>query len=298
MERMTTSPHVDEARLLLAEHADRALTGSVEDPALLAAVVGVERLVVATGSTDAEVLRAALEGAGDVDDAVAEVAAEAIASVASGLERRAGGEAADAGVVNPDAGRHEVVTDATLLRAGVRASQRSYDAVPYYRLRYGGRGARFASTDTAWLISLADHDEEQALRHVRWLARVLASRGMPSVLLERHLGALTAELRAVAGDGAAGPLPAAADDLATTRRWHVEDSLLVRADGWAEQSLGADLPFRGTGLLLAAATADVLAGVTADDRPLVGWLTYPERLRPEAAEAVHAVRDRIRAAAH
>ena len=298
MERMTTSPHVDEARLLLAEHADRTLTGSVEDPALLAAVVGVERLVVATGSTDAEVLRAALEGAGDVDDAVAEVAAEAIASVASGLERRAGGEAADAGVVNPDAGRHEVVTDATLLRAGVRASQRSYDAVPYYRLRYGGRGARFASTDTAWLISLADHDEEQALRHVRWLARVLASRGMPSVLLERHLGALTAELRAVAGDGAAGPLPAAADDLATTRRWHVEDSLLVRADGWAEQSLGADLPFRGTGLLLAAATADVLAGVTADDRPLVGWLTYPERLRPEAAEAVHAVRDRIRAAAH
>jgi hypothetical protein len=298
MERMTTSPHVDEARLLLAEHADRTLTGSVEDPALLAAVVGVERLVVATGSTDAEVLRAALEGAGDVDDAVAEVAAEAIASVASGLERRAGGEAADAGVVNPDAGRHEVVTDATLLRAGVRASQRSYDAVPYYRLRYGGRGARFASTDTAWLISLADHDEEQAVRHVRWLARVLASRGMPSVLLERHLGALTAELRAVAGDGAAGPLPAAADDLATTRRWHVEDSLLVRADGWAEQSLGADLPFRGTGLLLAAATADVLAGVTADDRPLVGWLTYPERLRPEAAEAVHAVRDRIRAAAH
>jgi len=298
MERMTTSPHVDEARLLLAEHADRTLTGSVEDPALLAAVAGVERLVVATGSTDAEVLRAALEGAGDVDDAVAEVAAEAIASVASGLERRAGGEAADAGVVNPDAGRHEVVTDATLLRAGVRASQRSYDAVPYYRLRYGGRGARFASTDTAWLISLADHDEEQAVRHVRWLARVLASRGMPSVLLERHLGALTAELRAVAGDGAAGPLPAAADDLATTRRWHVEDSLLVRADGWAEQSLGADLPFRGTGLLLAAATADVLAGVTADDRPLVGWLTYPERLRPEAAEAVHAVRDRIRAAAH
>jgi hypothetical protein len=298
MERMTTSPHVDEARLLLADHADRALTGSVEDPALLAAVVGVERLVVATGSTDAEVLRAALQGAGDVDDAVAEVAAEAIASVASGLERRAGGEAADAGVVNPDAGRHEVVTDATLLRAGVRASQRSYDAVPYYRLRYGGRGARFASTDTAWLISLADHDEEQAVRHVRWLARVLASRGMPSVLLERHLGALTAELRAVAGDGAAGPLPAAADDLATTRRRHVEDSLLARADAWAEQSLGADLPFRGTGLLLAAATADVLAGVTADDRPLVGWLTYPERLRPEAAEAVHAVRDRIRAAAH
>jgi hypothetical protein len=298
MELMTTSPHVDEARLLLAEHADRTLTGSVEDPALLAAVVGVERLVVATGSTDAEVLRTALAGAGDVDDAVAEVAAEAIASVASGLERRAGGEAADAGVVNPDAGRHEVVTDATLLRAGVRASQRSYDAVPYYRLRYGGRGARFASTDTAWLVSLAGQEEEQTLTHVRWLARVLANRGMPSWLLERHLGALVAELRSVAGDDAAGVLPAAAADLAATRRRHVDDDLLTRADAWAVEALGDDLPFAGAGLLLAAATADVLAGVTADDRPLVGWLTYPERLRPEAAEAVHAVRDRIRAAAH
>jgi hypothetical protein len=300
MERMTstTAALADRARGLLLEHVDRTVTGLLEDPAVVAAVVGVERLVVAAGSTDPATLRGALDSAGHPDADVAEVAAEALASVAAGLERRDGGETVDAGVVNPDAGRHEIVADATLLRAGVRASQRSYDATPYYRLRYGGRGARFASTDTAWLISLADHDEEQAVRHVRWLARVLASRGMPSVLLERHLGALTAELRAVAGDGAAGPLPAAADDLATTRRRHVEDSLLARADAWAEQALGADLPFRGTGLLLAAATADVLAGVTADDRPLVGWLTYPERLRPEAAEAVHAVRDRIRAAAH
>jgi len=300
MERMTSTSAAlaDRARGLLLEHVDRTVTGLLDDPAVVAAVVGVERLVVATGSTDPATLRGALDPAGHPDADVAEVAAEALASVAAGLERRDGGEPVDAGVVNPDAGRHEIVADAQLLRAGVRASQRSYDATPYYRLRYGGRGARFASTDTAWLISLADHDEEQAVRHVRWLARVLAGRGMPSVLLERHLGALTAELRAVAGDGAAGPLPAAADDLATTRRRHVEDSLLARADAWAEQSLGADLPFRGTGLLLAAATADVLAGVTADDRPLVGWLTYPERLRPEAAAAVHAVRDRIRAAAH
>lgn len=294
---MTATPGADEARRLLAEHADRALTGPVEDPALLAAVVGVERLVVATGSTDADVLRAALEPGAAVDDGVAEVVAEAVAAAAAGLERRAVGEAADAGVVNPDAGRHEVVTDAVLLRAGVRASQRSYDAMPYYRLRYGGRGARFASTDTAWLISLAGHEEEQALGHVRWLARVLANRGMPSWLLEQHLRALSGELRSVAGDEAAGVLPAAADDLATTRRRHVDDALLGRADAWAEEALGDDLPFPGTGLLLAAAVADDLAGLTRDDGPLLGWLTYPERTHPDAAEAVVALRDRIRAAA-
>ncbi len=293
----THAAYADAARALLLEHADRALTGPVEDPAVVAAVVGVERLVVATGSTDPDTLRAAVDAPEEADHGVAEVVAEALASVATGLERRDTGEAVDAGVVNADAGRHEIVTDATLLRAGVRASQRSYDAVPYYRLRYGGRGARFASTDTAWLISLAEHDEDQAVTHVRWLARVLANRGMPSLLLERHLGALAAELRSVAGDDAAGRLPAAATALASTRRRHVDDELLARADAWADEALGAALPFPGTGVLLAAATADELAGLTADDLPFVGWLTYPERVRPEAAAAIRDVRDRIRAAA-
>ena len=164
MERMTSTSAAlaDRARGLLLEHVDRTVTGLLEDPAVVAAVVGVERLVVATGSTDPATLRGALDPAGHPDADVAEVVAEALASVAAGLERRDGGEPVDAGVVNPDAGRHEIVADAQLLRAGVRASQRSYDATPYYRLRYGGRGARFASTDTAWLISLADLENYHA----------------------------------------------------------------------------------------------------------------------------------------
>ncbi len=300
---MTTADSIAEARRLLVAHSDRALTGQIEDPAVLAAVVGVERVVAVTGSTEPGVLTAAIEGCpegcGDAcaDVGVAEIVAEVIGQVVSGLERRAVGESVDAGVVNPDAGRHEIATDATLLRAGVRASQRSYDATPYYRLRYGGRGARFASTDTAWLISLADHEEEQALRHVRWLARVLANRGMPSWLLERHLGELVTELRSVAPEDAVGSLPATSESLAATRREHVGDDLMQDTERWAVEALGDDLPFRDTGLLLAAATADELAGVTNDDRPYVGWLTYPERLRPEATEALLGVRDRVRAAA-
>ena len=57
-----TDPAADEARQLLPANTDRAVTGRLDDPALFAAVVGVERLVVATGATDAEVLRAAFEG--------------------------------------------------------------------------------------------------------------------------------------------------------------------------------------------------------------------------------------------
>ncbi len=292
---MTVSPFADDARELLLARADRALTGVLEDPAEVAAVVGVERLVVATGSTDEGVLRAAVD---ETEGDVGEIAVEARASVAEGLERRAVGEAVDAGVVNADAGRYEITTDAELLRAGVRASQRSFDATPYYRLRYGGRGARFASTDTAWLISLADHDEDQAVRQVQWLSRVLATRGMPSWLLETHLGELVGELTTAVGAGAVGALPAAADALATARRQHVDDALLDRAEAWAVEALGDALPFVGAGTLLAAAVADERSGVAKDDAPYVGWLTYAERLHPDAATAVLDVRDRIRAAAH
>ena len=289
----------DEARRLLVEHVDRTLVGPVEDPAVVAAVAGVERLVVAAGTTDAQALRGIVLGAsrGEVEPDVAMVVAEAVTQVAAGLERRALGEHADAGVINPEAGRHEVVSEATLLRAAVRASQRSFDVMPYYRLRYGGRGARFASTDSAWLVALAAQGEEDAVRQVWWLARVLANRGMPSWLLETHLASLVAELRSTAGDTAPGPLTAAAADLATIRRAHVDDDLLARADTWADELLGEHLPVPHTGLLLAAATADVLSGVTHDDRALVDWLTYPERLSPAATLRVRTLRDRIRATA-
>jgi hypothetical protein len=289
--------HADEARRLLLEHADRTREGPLEDPADLAAVVGVERIAVAGGSDDPGAIRAAVEARGGHDPALDEVVAEALAQVAVGLERRASGEAADAGVVNADAGRHEIVTDAAALRAGVRASQRSYDATPYYRLRYGGRGARFASTDTAWLISLADQGEDHAVQNVRWLGRVLANRGMPTWLLETHLHALAAELSASLSDDAAGALPAAADALAATRRRHVDDDLLARADAWAERALGEGLPFEGAGRLTAAACADDLAGVTRDDGAFFGWLVYPERVHPDEADALREVRARIRAAA-
>ena len=59
---MTTPAGADDVTRLLLTHADRAVTGPLEDPAVVAAVVGIERLVVATGSTDTGTLRAAVTG--------------------------------------------------------------------------------------------------------------------------------------------------------------------------------------------------------------------------------------------
>jgi hypothetical protein len=286
----------DEARQLLLDHADRAVTGSIADPAVLAAVAAVERFSVVLGSVDPVVLRAALQGQGDRVDTstrASAIMAEALTQVQIGLARRAHGQPVDAGLVNHDAGSHGIATDAVLLRAAVRAAQRSYDEMPYYTLRYGERGARFATSDSAWLLSLAVLDEARAIRQVDWLSRVLAARGMPSWLLETHLVGLVAEVRTVADASAVGALPAAAESLASARRRHVDDDLLSRADTWVLEALAAP-PVPHTGALMAAAVADVLGGLVTDDSSLMDWLTDPARLPSSAAAALHQVRDVIR----
>lgn len=303
---MTPPDSADVLDLLIAQAA-RATIGRLEDPAVVAAVVAVERLVVATGSTNPQILRDALEGrpvAGADAGHVAEIVAEGKGHVAAGLIRRASGQPVDAGVVNPASGGYEITTDATLLRAAVRAAQGSINAMPYYGARYGARGSRFATTDSAWLISLAALEEGRAVQQVEWLARVLAARGMPSWLLEIHLDALVTEVRSVtdetddAHEAGVGSLPAAALALATTRRRHVDDDLMRSADAWADEALGDALPVPRTGALLAAAVADTLAGVTRDDSSLVEWLTDPGRAPGSAATALRAVRRRILDHAH
>ena len=293
---MTEPVDADHAHRILLDHADRKVTGPLEDPAVLAAVVGVERLVVATGSTDEAVLRSALTGdvVADADpDRVAALVAEARSHVMAGLLRRATGQAVDAGIVNPASGGYEITTDATLLRAAVRAAQGSIDAMPYYGARYGARGSRFATTDSAWLVSLATLAEDRAVHQVEWLSRVLAARGMPSWLLEIHLDALVAEVRSVADSGAVGSLPVAADALGRARRRHVDDDLLRSADSWADEVLGDALPVPRAGALMAAAVADERAGVTRDDRALVDWLTDSARSDESATARLLGVRQRI-----
>jgi hypothetical protein len=228
---------------------------------------------------------------------VVALVAEGERHVVAGLARRANRQSVDAGLVNPNAGSYDVTTDATLVRAAVRAAQRSLDAMPYYGVRYGERGSRFATTDSAWLISLAHLSEERANRQVAWLCRVLAGRGMPSWLMELHLAELVAEVQAAAGDDAVGALPAAAAALTATRRRHVDDELLTLADRWADDAVGEALPVPRTGALLAAATADTLMGIAADDRVLLDWLTDPVRVGPEVSGAIRAVRRRVRATA-
>lgn len=276
----------DVARALLHHHADRHLAGRLTDGADAAAVVAVERLALALGTDEPAALRTALD---QDPPAVAEV----VEQLAAVLGHRSPGRGPDSGDLNAGAGHHEVTPDAGLLRTAVRAAAATYDAVPYYAARYGGRGARFAGSDSAWLVSLAHPAQPDPVGQVRWLSGVLAGRGMPSWLLERHLDNLVGALLREHGPGAAGGLPAARDDLAVRRRGVVDDDLLDDADRWVDAAVGEQSPVARAGALLAAALADVGTGLLGSDRALVDWLVDPVRCPPADAGALLGVRARV-----
>ena len=96
--------------------------------------------------------------------------------------------------LNPEAGAHPVPTDLREIEAAVHAGEKCLQKIPYFEARYGERGRRFTSSDSAWLVTLSDLDDAQAIEQVFWLGRVLAARGMPRLTLQIHLELLFEEL--------------------------------------------------------------------------------------------------------
>ncbi len=81
--------------------------------------------------------------------------------------------------LNPAAGSHAIPQDARELQAALRAGERTWRKFPYYEWRYGERGQQFTRSDSGWLVTLSSHESVVVNQQIRWLGRVLASRGMP-----------------------------------------------------------------------------------------------------------------------
>ncbi len=300
---MLRGRYVDAAIALIRDHASRTVTGPLTDPAEVAAVVAVERLAERIGSTDAALLRAVVDettGGWSVGDGPAEpgerdiLLRDLVEVVANALLQGDAQRRPDASALNVEGGAHPVALDAVVLRAATRASSRSFEQLPYYRARYGSRGARFATSDSGWLASLVAHRPETAGRHVAWLASLLAVRGMPTWLMELHLDELVAQLREAGCP--VGGLPTVLGRRRWERRLHVPDALFEQAEFWMRDRLAVP-PVEGSGRLIAAATSDVLAGVTTDDSAVLDWMTDPDRTSREDAAALLSVRARVRSAA-
>ncbi|HEU4521273.1 MAG TPA: hypothetical protein VFT12_04665 [Thermoanaerobaculia bacterium] len=195
--------------------------------------------------------------------------------------------------MNPEAGSHPVTTETRELAAALRASERSLREFPYYRERYGERGARFGESDSGWLVSLCSGPAAFARQQVQWLGAVLSSRGMPQLLLEKHLQFLEEELsRAIPSNRSAWRiLGRCADDLRRARiRGIPEDAGRAIAEKfeavWRER-----IPEMG--ILLVSAVADERNGIERAVVSVEEWAADAERF---SRKWVRAVRETIAAA--
>lgn len=178
--------------------------------------------------------------------------------------------------LNPEAGQHPVPSDQRELEAACRAADRCWKAFPYFALRYGERGTRFAASDAAWLVTLCHGDVRALIDQVFWLSQVLSVRGMPSWLLENQLRMLHEELVSSCPENRASydRLLLAADALRSRRQAMMsEERIMALARETAQRfPQEGDLPWASLCQVLAAAAADEAAGMQGALDTVLTWL--------------------------
>jgi heme oxygenase len=206
--------------------------------------------------------------------------------------------------LNPEAGDHPVPTDPAQLEAALRAGAKCWAEFPYLAWRFGERGWRYTQSDGAWLATLASQDLAVICAQVDWLGGILASRGMPRLILQRKLELLHEEFQ--------GRLPAppgtdwnrfqaAADHLAAQRRRRIGDPDRDAICHGFELAVGPDWQARLPRMaeLLVCAITDRAHGIDRAVTSLEGWLTDPERFPPgwvgAVREAMREAETRLRA---
>jgi hypothetical protein len=208
-----------------------------------------------------------------------------------------------ASAINPSAGSYPVTFDPRELEAARRAGNASVAEFPYYLERFGERGRMFGASDGAWLVSLCEFGTEYVRGQVLWLGSVLASRGMPRWLLERHLHVLHAELVRALPEHAEryAVLLDAAAHLGDLRRARIADEdfreLSRRFAARADPAVAERLP--GMGAILAAAVADEADGVAGAVQSVEAWAAdrsaFPEGWTSAVRATLAEARGRVRA---
>ena len=210
--------------------------------------------------------------------------------------------AGSAAALNPEAGSHDVTVDPRELEAVFRAGEHSWQRFPYYERRYGERGRRFTTSDSAWIATLATASAVDARRQLRWLGALLATRGMPRWLLEVHLEALHSELVSAVPEQRAAydRLLRVAAMFREERLRHLDETTTAELAAAFDRRVGPS-PVNGlaeAGALLVAAVADERAGMIGAVAGLLDWLADPARFSDDwiaaTDETVTAARARAR----
>jgi hypothetical protein len=192
--------------------------------------------------------------------------------------------------INFEAGDHAMPQDPREIELALSAAKTAWDKYPYLELRYGERGRRFTDSDSCWLVTLARAPSEAAAtKSLEWLRTVLASRGLPTVILESHLRAIAVRF---------------ADEFSVRTQFdqflsdrEAERQIFFGAAGGSQLIDAFDQRFRACSGLVVASAAELIASAWLDERAgisgavaaLRDWLTDSERFSADWIATVHAL---------
>ncbi len=191
--------------------------------------------------------------------------------------------------LNPEAGRHPIPSDPRELAAADRAGDACWRMFPYLDRRYGERGRRFTSSDSAWLVTLAEVDQQTADQQVVWLGNVIGARGLPRIILECQLRLLHQELcESVPARHEMYARLRVASHLLHSRRTALLPDAQFDALAAQFETRTDPLPDRvpHVGALIVSAVLDATDDVPSAAESLTGWLTDPSRFSEAWIRAV------------
>lgn len=176
--------------------------------------------------------------------------------------------------INFEAGTHAMPQDPARIELALNAAARAWRSQPYLQARFGSRGRRFTSSDSCWLVTLADAPALTATKSLVWLRTVLSTRGLPTVILESHLREIARDLgnAQTSYDSFFGLLT---DErmalLGATKALELEQKY--------EQAFGDCPEFKiaGAAALLISAWCDEKSGIVGALAATSGWFRDPAR---------------------
>jgi hypothetical protein len=194
--------------------------------------------------------------------------------------------------INLEAGNHAMPQDPLDIDLALRAAKVAWEKFPYLEHRYGVRGKRFTDSDSCWLFTLTRARKEVAVtRALEWLRTVLASRGIPTVILEFHLQAIRQAIATEFSDHL--EMQIQFDQFLSDR--NAERRRLFGDEGRSRLIDAFDQRFRAcTGFkveaaaeLITSAWVDKHSGISGSISALLDWLTDIERFSTDWIANVH-----------
>jgi hypothetical protein len=188
--------------------------------------------------------------------------------------------------INFEAGDHAMPQNPAEIDLALRAGGAAWARFPYLECRFGSRGRRFTSSDSCWLVALTRLPVDTATKNLEWLRGVLASRGLPTTILEWHLRAIVRSLTVEFPERVEMPdrfLPFLSN-------LEVERGSLGGITAQVEALIeGFDRKLRGcagpgvdsAAELVASAWIDERSGIAGALAAVLDWFTDPERFSSE-----------------